>query len=177
MKRIALYFIGFLSVVIVIAVTYLMIGNSYYIEWNDEDESVVGLFFILLWWILTLLFGNITMAVLAVLKGKSVSNICYRFSQIWFCTPFCFLLSVFFLSCINFNKYYYGHDGLFHINRLEGIVKAFEDGQFLTKVYPYTNNGYGYAVSLFYCDLWLYPFALIYKMGVPLIVSYIIMIW
>lgn len=92
MKRIALYFTGFLSAAIVIAISYLMIGNSYYIEWNDEDESVVGLFFILLWWILTLLFGNITMAVLAVLKGKSVSNICYRFSQIWFCTPFLILL-------------------------------------------------------------------------------------
>lgn len=89
---------------------------------------------------------------------------------------FCLLLSLFFLSCIDFNQYYYGHDGLFHINRLEGIVKAFEDGQFFTKVYPYTNNGYGYAVSLFYCDILLYPFALIYKLGVPLIVSYILMI-
>lgn len=89
---------------------------------------------------------------------------------------FCILLCVFFLSCINFNNYYYGHDGLFHINRLEGIVKAFEDGQFLTKVYPYTNNGYGYAVSLFYCDLLLYPFAIIYKLGVPLITSYVAMI-
>lgn len=89
---------------------------------------------------------------------------------------FCILLSLFFLTCINFNNYYYGHDGLFHINRLEGIVKAFEDGQFLTKVYPYTNNGYGYAVSLFYCDLLLYPFALLYKFGVPLIISYITMI-
>lgn len=89
---------------------------------------------------------------------------------------FCLLLSIFFLSCINFSNYYYGHDGLFHINRLEGIVKAFEDGQILTKIYPYTNNGYGYAVSLFYCDLLLYPFAIIHKLGVPLIVSYIIMI-
>lgn len=92
MKRIALYFTGFLSVVIVIAVTCLMIVFSYNIEWNDEDESIVGLLFILVWWISTLLFGNITMAVLAVLKGKSVSNICYRFSQIWFCTPFLILL-------------------------------------------------------------------------------------
>lgn len=92
MKRIALYFAGFLSAAIVIAISYLIIVNSYYIEWNDEDESVVGLFFILIWWILTLLFGNITMAALAALKGKSVSNICYRFNQIWFCTPFLILL-------------------------------------------------------------------------------------
>lgn len=92
MKRIALYFTGFLSVVIVIAVTCLMIVFSYNIEWNDEDESIVGLLFILVWWISTLLFGNITMAALATLKGKSVSNICYRFNQIWFCTPFLILL-------------------------------------------------------------------------------------
>ena len=92
MKRIALYFAGFLSAAIVIAISYLIIVNSYYIEWNDEDESVVGLFFILIWWILTLLLGNITMVVLASLKGKSVSNICYHFSQIWLCTPFLILL-------------------------------------------------------------------------------------
>ena len=89
---------------------------------------------------------------------------------------FCLLLSIFFLSLINFNTYFAGHDGLFHINRLEGIVNAFKDGQILTKIYPNTNNGYGYAVSLFYCDLFLYPFALIYKLGVPLVTSYVIMI-
>lgn len=92
MKRIALYFAGFLSAAIVIAVTCLMIVFSYNIEWNDEDESIVGLLFILVWWISTLLFGNITMAALVALKGKSVSNICYRFNQIWFCTPFLILL-------------------------------------------------------------------------------------
>ena len=92
MKRIALCFSGFLAAAFVIAISYLMIVNTYCIEWSDEDESVVGLFFILIWWVLTLLFGNITMAVLAVLKGRSVSDICYRFSQIWFCTPFLILL-------------------------------------------------------------------------------------
>lgn len=89
---------------------------------------------------------------------------------------FCIVISILLLMNINFEVYYAGHDGLFHINRLEGIVKAFEDHQFLTYVYPYTNNGYGYGLSLFYCDFFLYPFALLYKMGVPLITSYMLMI-
>lgn len=89
---------------------------------------------------------------------------------------FCIIVSILLLRHIDFNAYYAGHDGLFHINRLEGIVKAFEDHQFLTYVYPYTNNGYGYGLSLFYCDFFLYPFALIYKIGVPLITSYVLMI-
>ncbi|MGN1054516.1 MAG: hypothetical protein ACI4P1_04480, partial [Erysipelotrichaceae bacterium] len=40
------------------------------------------------------------------------------------------------------------------------------------KIYPYTNNGYGYASPLFYCDLFLYPFAILYYMGMPLVKCY-----
>ncbi len=63
-------------------------------------------------------------------------------------------------------------DALYHLNRLVGLKDAFMDHQILPKIYPYTNNGYGYASPLFYCDLFLYPFAIIYYLGVPLIVSF-----
>lgn len=63
-------------------------------------------------------------------------------------------------------------DALYHINRLVGLKDAFMDHQILPKIYPYTNNGYGYASPLFYCDLFLYPFAIIYYLGVPLILSF-----
>ena len=63
-------------------------------------------------------------------------------------------------------------DALYHINRLVGLKDAFMDHQILPKIYPYTNNGYGYASPLFYCDLFLYPFAIIYYLGLPLIVSF-----
>ena len=63
-------------------------------------------------------------------------------------------------------------DTTYHLNRLVGLKDAFMDHQILPKIYPYTNNGYGYASPLFYCDLFLYPFAIIYYLGLPLIVSF-----
>lgn len=68
-----------------------------------------------------------------------------------------------------------GHDTSFHMYRLQGIVNAFQDGQFLPKIYPYANNGYGYATPLFYCDIFLYPFAILYRLGLLLVVAYKLM--
>lgn len=65
-----------------------------------------------------------------------------------------------------------GHDLRFHMNRIVGIKEALMDRQFPPKIYPYTNNGYGYASPLFYCDLFLYPFAILYYMGMPLVKCY-----
>lgn len=65
-----------------------------------------------------------------------------------------------------------GHDLRFHMNRIVGIKEALMDHQFLPKIYPYTNNGYGYASPLFYCDLFLYPFAILYYLGMPLVKCY-----
>ena len=49
-----------------------------------------------------------------------------------------------------------GHDLLFHLYRIEGIKNALLDGQFSVRV-PYSwLNGYGYAVSIFYGDSFLY---------------------
>lgn len=49
-----------------------------------------------------------------------------------------------------------GHDLLFHLYRIEGIKNALLDGQFPVRV-PYSwLNGYGYAVSIFYGDSFLY---------------------
>lgn len=68
--------------------------------------------------------------------------------------------------------YSYSTDILFHLNRLVGINDAWNSGQLIPKIYPLTNNGYGYISPLFYCDLFLYPFAFLYRLGVPLIISY-----
>ena len=65
-----------------------------------------------------------------------------------------------------------GHDFRFHMNRIVGIKEALMDHQFPPKIYPYTNNGYGYASPLFYCDLFLYPFAILYYLGMPLVKCY-----
>ena len=52
-------------------------------------------------------------------------------------------------------------DLTFHLNRLAGLANAFEEGQILPKIYPYANFGFGYATPLFYCDFFLYPFAVL----------------
>ena len=67
------------------------------------------------------------------------------------------------------------HDTSFHMYRIQGVVNALQDGQFLPKIYPYANNGFGYATPLFYCDVFVYPFAILFYLGVPLVVSYKIM--
>ena len=86
------------------------------------------------------------------------------------------LLSVVFCLPLFTNSIYNGYDLRFHLNRIVGIADAFRDGQILPKIYPYTNNGYGYASPLFYCDLFLYPFAIVYMLGCPLIIAYKLMI-
>lgn len=60
-------------------------------------------------------------------------------------------------------------DLTFHLNRLAGLANAFEEGQILPKIYPYANFGFGYATPLFYCDFFLYPFAILYHFGLSAI--------
>ena len=63
-------------------------------------------------------------------------------------------------------------DLTFHLNRIVRIANALEEGQILPKIYPYANFGFGYATSLFYCDIFLYPFAILYHFGLPVVLSY-----
>lgn len=65
-----------------------------------------------------------------------------------------------------------GHDTLFHLSRIDGIPTAIADGQLPLAIYPYKNYGFSYASSLFYCDFFLIPFALAYHFGMPLTLTY-----
>lgn len=58
------------------------------------------------------------------------------------------------------------HDGRFHLIRIEGIVQALRNGQFPVRVNPIAKNGYGYATSLFYGELFLYFPAVLRLLGV-----------
>lgn len=88
--------------------------------------------------------------------------------------PVVFVLALSLISCFSYfsDNLYVGHDAFFHMHRIVGSMEALQDHQFLPKIYPYTNNGYGYASPLFYCDLFIYPFAILYYLGVPLVISY-----
>lgn len=99
------------------------------------------------------------------LSKKTIINIAFIIGISAFCCAFIF------------NKgLVEGDDIKYHLYRIVGLADAFSEGQILPKIYPYANYGFGYASPLFYCDLFLYPFALLYKQGVGLIVAYKLML-
>ncbi len=66
------------------------------------------------------------------------------------------------------------HDTFFHLSRIEGLAAALKSKDLLPAVYPYKNNGYGYAGPLFYCDIFILPASLLYLLHVPLSFCYIV---
>lgn len=84
----------------------------------------------------------------------------------------CILMTCVCLFCFFDTKILVSHDLTFHLNRFVGLVDAFNEGQILPKIYPYANHGFGYATPLFYCDLFLYPFGLLYGLGLSAVRCY-----
>ena len=62
-----------------------------------------------------------------------------------------------------------GHDLTFHLNRIEGIASALRCGQFPARIHASTLQGYGYAASVFYPELFLYIPAVLRNLGVSLL--------
>lgn len=60
---------------------------------------------------------------------------------------------------------YGGHDGMFHLMRIEGIATEMKYGNFPARIQSLWMDGYGYAVSIYYGDLMLYFPALLRLAG------------
>ncbi len=63
---------------------------------------------------------------------------------------------------------YFGHDIRFHLARIVAISHEISYGQFPVRMLTDMLKGYSYPTSTFYCDLFIYPFALLYKLGLPI---------
>lgn len=59
----------------------------------------------------------------------------------------------------------HGADWRFHLSRIEGIAQGLREGQFPVRVYSQAKDGYGYAPSLFYGELFLYFPAVLRLLG------------
>ncbi|NLC96540.1 MAG: YfhO family protein, partial [Erysipelotrichaceae bacterium] len=85
----------------------------------------------------------------------------------------CLIITSFFLFpyIIN-NKLPLEHDTLFHLSRIEGYANALKHYDFIPRIYPLKNDGFGYASPLFYCDIFLLFPSLMYNLGFSLTTSY-----
>lgn len=70
------------------------------------------------------------------------------------------------------NMNFLGHDYTFHLARLMSVAQELSYGQFPVRMMTEMLNGYGYANSLFYCDVFLYFPAFLYNCTVPLYQCY-----
>lgn len=61
-----------------------------------------------------------------------------------------------------------GHDTIYHSSRLLNIAEEMKHGNPFPSVYTYALDGLGYGAPLFYCDLFLYPFAALNAMGLSI---------
>lgn len=59
----------------------------------------------------------------------------------------------------------YGHDGAYHLARLQNLADGLKSGQFPVRMGGFSFNGYGAITSVFYPDVFLYPFALMLMGG------------
>lgn len=81
----------------------------------------------------------------------------------------CYLVIIVMASIPLFNNYLIrGHDIYFHLMRIEGLAQGLGAGEFPVRIQPVWYDGYGYAVSVFYSDLFLYPAALLRLLGISL---------
>lgn len=93
-------------------------------------------------------------------------------------TIFVLALVTFFASAPLFSGYLIkGHDLIFHLMRIEGIKDGLLSGQFPVKIQPTPMNGYGYATSVFYGDVFLYIPALLRIFGFPLQTTYMLYVF
>ena len=64
------------------------------------------------------------------------------------------------------------HDISFHLMRIEGIREGLQSGMFPVRIQPGWLNGHGYAVSVFYGDLFLYIPAILRMFGISIQTCY-----
>lgn len=69
-----------------------------------------------------------------------------------------------------------GHDFYFHMTRIEGLKDGLLSGQFPVRINPLFYNGYGYANSVFYGELFLYLPAFLRMIGFTLNDSWLVLI-
>ena len=72
---------------------------------------------------------------------------------------------------------HWGHDLPFHLLRIEGIAEGLKVGQFPVRMNTVFHDGYGYPVSVFYGDLFLYIPAILRIIGFSIATTFKLFVW
>ena len=83
------------------------------------------------------------------------------------------IIAIYAIMMIGKDGYIYiGHDMMFHKARLDGLYHAFQNGVWFPKINFLNVDGSGYASSIFYNELLLYPTVLMRFLGADSYTSY-----
>lgn len=71
----------------------------------------------------------------------------------------------------------HGDDLPFHLVRIAGLAQGMRDGQFPVRMQTTQIGGYGYPVSVMYGDVFLYPAALLTRLGLGVKKAYVLSVF
>ena len=94
----------------------------------------------------------------------------YKNTEIFKQKSYMILLLIVIVSSMPFlsSVLFWGDDINAHLLRIVSVAEELGNGQFPVRMETELNNGYGYPWSIYYCDIFLYPAAILYKWGVSL---------
>lgn len=83
------------------------------------------------------------------------------------------ILIALFVSYPLYNDYLvYSHDINFNLVRIEGLKETLGNGQIPARIHAIENNGYGYATSLLYPELFLYIPAILRLLNTSMVFTF-----
>lgn len=103
-----------------------------------------------------------------------MDNMTKKFEQKKYIYILFLIISILLVVFINWHPGYSFATGdyRFHINRINALANEFRHLNFFPKVDGYFSGGMGYAASLFYPDIFLYPSAILRLLGVSNLFTY-----
>lgn len=117
------------------------------------------------WWKIQIL---IVVIILSILTDLVMFCRDTRDSKELLCYSYAFLLGLI-TSFLSFSTFIlWGHDIGYHLGRMEELALAITRGDIPLRVSDYWLGGLGYASALFYCDIFLFPAALLRTWGATL---------
>lgn len=124
--------------------------------WSDGEEVQVNEIRIRTAWN-SVLYLTLVMILKILLANMVLFLVIFRKELQKYSVQICGILGITVICSVGlFTRYLtFGHDMVFHMNRIEGLKDGLLSGAFPVRIQPTWNHGWGYAVSVMYGDVTL----------------------